>query len=93
MRCEVSPGGKLFDCVILSESPSGCGFSASSLKAAKLFRVKPATRDRVPIQSSITIPLKWQLNDDPAVAPAPPMVPSTSPGTSTPSNTTGQAPN
>ena len=64
MRCVVDVIGHLRDCEITEEHPAGQGFGAATLKAARYFRVKPATRDGHPVEATITIPMRWKMDGD-----------------------------
>ena len=58
MHCTVTVSGKLTNCQIVSADPPE--FGPATLKTARFFRVKPATRGGQPVEGAITIPLRWQ---------------------------------
>ena len=60
MTCKALTTGRLDDCHVVSEDPVGMGFGAATVRTAVYFRVKPATRDGLPVDGTITIPLRWQ---------------------------------
>lgn len=58
--CGVFKTGAVHDCIVQSESPAGYGFGEASVRASKMFVMKPATRDRVPVDDEgIKIPVAW----------------------------------
>ena len=59
--CTVSTDGALHDCAVGSEDPPGYGFGAAGLMLSRQFLFRPATRDGVPIEASVTIPLNFDL--------------------------------
>jgi len=61
IRCTATLEGSLADCQVVSESPKGYGFGDATVKVARFFRVKPMMRDGYPVESLITIPLRWRL--------------------------------
>ena len=58
MNCTVTVRGTLTNCQVVSATPPE--FGPATLKTARFFRVKPASRDGKPVEGSITIPLRWQ---------------------------------
>lgn len=75
IKCTLPENGRLTDCVVLSESPAGYGFGDAAIKMV--------TRSRVDIKASglqdlvgrqISIPVAFELTDDP-LPPAPPSDP------------------
>ena len=69
MTCKALTTGRLDDCHVVAENPEGLGFGAATVRTAVYFRVKPATRDGQPLEGSITIPLRWQMGEQPAPQP------------------------
>ena len=69
MTCKALANGSLSDCHVVSESPEGLGFGVATVRTAVYFLVKPATRDGKPVEGTITIPLRWQTQDQPALQP------------------------
>jgi outer membrane biosynthesis protein TonB len=53
--------GTMADCVKVSETPEGYGFADATIKAARRWKMKPATRDNQPVEGVVTVPLKWKL--------------------------------
>jgi TonB family protein len=65
MSCVVTASGTLSDCSVVSETPEGYGFGDAALKMAKLFKMKPSTRDGQAVGgASVTVPLKFVLPTD-----------------------------
>jgi len=60
--CRVKANGTLEACEVVSEDPPDMGFGDATLKASRLFRMKPQTRDGAPVDgASVRIPLVWKL--------------------------------
>jgi hypothetical protein len=57
----VTRQGLANDCKVVSESPEGYGFGAATVEIAGFFRFRPATSYGVPVEGTITVPLKWAL--------------------------------
>jgi len=66
VKCRVTIEGDLADCVIVSESPPGFGFGLATLRAASRWRMEPATRNGVPVEAVVTVPIRWKLALSPA---------------------------
>ena len=65
MVCTVQVNGTVSDCNVTSETPSDQEFGSSALKAARLFKMKPMSRDGVPVAGGkVTIGMAWQLPKD-----------------------------
>lgn len=64
MSCKVSTSGALFDCSVDSETPPGMGFGAAVLALAPKLRVKPATRDGVPVEGAMRVPVSFNVPRD-----------------------------
>lgn len=72
MQCRVQASGDLTACEVVSETPPGMGFGEATLKLAPLFRMKPATRDGVPVDGAlIRMPIVYKLPGNPPPAPSP----------------------
>lgn len=84
LRCTVTADRRLTDCLVLKENPPGYGFAEASLKLATIFRLKPATKDGVPVGGRpYTFGISWKL--PPATKPAPASTaPTTTPTTAPP---------
>jgi TonB family protein len=62
IACKVTAQGTLADCAVTEESPAGQGFGEAALKLATLFKMRPMTRDGVPVDGGkINIPIHFQL--------------------------------
>ncbi|MDX2277126.1 MAG: energy transducer TonB [Hyphomonadaceae bacterium] len=62
LDCSVAVSGRL-SCAIASEDPSGWGFGAASLTAAREFQVAPATADGQPTAGGrLRVPINWRLS-------------------------------
>jgi TonB family protein len=60
MECTVQLDGTLADCSVVSEDPPDQGFGAALLKMAKSFKMKPETKDGLPVGGAkVTIPLRF----------------------------------
>lgn len=60
LNCEVAVSGKLEACSALSEDPPDAGFGEAALKIGALFRMRPQTRDGVPVGGAkVRIPLNF----------------------------------
>ena len=49
LDCIVTPEGQLSPCTVLDEQPSGWGFGKGAIKMASGFKMRPGSRDGVPI--------------------------------------------
>jgi TonB family protein len=62
MKCKVTAAGDLADCAVESEEPADAGFGAAALSLSSKFKMRPATRDGVPISGqAIRIPIRFVL--------------------------------
>jgi protein TonB len=63
LRCGVNASGRLVNCVIVSEDPTGWGFGDASIRLAEReFQVNPRTVNGEPSDGGvITFPIRWQL--------------------------------
>jgi len=64
LLCRALPTGDLSDCRVLDETPRGEGFGAAALGVSSTFKMKPATRDGSPVESSVIIPVAFAPNRD-----------------------------
>jgi protein TonB len=65
LNCAVSAKGTLENCAIESETPPDQQFGAQSLKLTKFFKMRPQTRDGMPVSGGhINLPIVWQLPKD-----------------------------
>ena len=64
ISCTVTARGGLTGCSVVSETPSGSGFGAATLRAAGRFRMKPKTENGQPVEGgTVKVPLVWQLGE------------------------------
>lgn len=68
LRCKVSIEGTLKDCQVLHETPAGYGGGRAALRLSQVFKVKPATRDGVPVEGYVTFPITFRMKDGKAPA-------------------------
>ena len=65
VKCTVTAKGQLVDCQVLSATPADMGFDTASLALAKVFRLKPMTKDGQPVDGgSYTFKITWRLPKD-----------------------------
>jgi TonB family protein len=61
MKCEVTVGGYLADCVVVKETPANLGFGAAALFLAPDFAMRPITKDGVPVaDASVVVPIHFE---------------------------------
>jgi TonB family protein len=59
-ECKVTAEGTLVDCQVIEESPPGLGFGEASVKLDSLFKMRPLTKDGVPVGGgTVRIPIRW----------------------------------
>lgn len=59
IACQVSVQGALYDCRVEEETPKGMGFGTAAIVLTPQFLMKPATRDGVPVVSSVRMPINF----------------------------------
>jgi len=60
--CKVKANGTLEACQVVAEEPADMGFGDATLKASRLFKMKPQTRDGAPVDgASVRVTLVWKL--------------------------------
>lgn len=68
IHCIVMATGDLADCRVLSEEPVGAGFGDAALALGPRFKMKPQTRDGVPVSGGpINIPIRFALPKTPEI--------------------------
>lgn len=66
MSCGVSEEGVLVGCAVIDEDPKGAEFGEAVLSVAHLFRMRPMTRDGVPVEGgTVRIPFSFRLPNMP----------------------------
>jgi TonB family protein len=62
IRCSVNAEGLLVDCAAISEDPAGEGFGDAAVAMASKFKMRPMTKDGVPVTGGIVrIPMRFVL--------------------------------
>jgi TonB family protein len=62
LRCQVAATGELADCTTSNEEPLGQGFGDAALKLAAYFKMRPMTKDGLPVSGGkINIPIRFML--------------------------------
>ncbi|WP_156467093.1 energy transducer TonB, partial [Phenylobacterium sp. CCH9-H3] len=62
--CRVAASGRLEACAVVTETPDGEGFGSAALKMSRHFKLRPMTRDGVPVSGgTIRIPIRFNLPD------------------------------
>ena len=68
-ECSVNAKGVLSPCRVVAEAPSGYGFGEAALNLAKLFRMKPISKEGAQVDGGLVrIPLRFKL--PPTLTPA-----------------------
>jgi protein TonB len=58
--CVLDEGGQFTSCEIVEETPVGKGFGDSTIRLAKLFKMKPIDADGVPVAGrKLRLPVRW----------------------------------
>jgi hypothetical protein len=61
MLCRVWPNGRLYDCVVVRETPPGFGFSGAALSLVPRFQVRLMPGRPVPRDLRVTVAVHWVL--------------------------------
>jgi TonB family protein len=61
IRCTVTVDTTLKNCSVLSETPAGLGFGDAAVAMASVFRMKPAIKSGQPVDSQVSIPIRFAL--------------------------------
>ena len=62
VKCTVTSKGQLVNCEVLATTPADMGFDTASIALSKIFRLKPMTKDGVPVDgASYTFKITWRL--------------------------------
>ncbi|MBV9995457.1 MAG: TonB family protein [Caulobacteraceae bacterium] len=72
LECGVGIDELLEYCVVREETPEGYGFGDAALRLSHLFKMRPMTRDGVPVAGAkVVIPIHFQMPPDVVPAPLP----------------------
>jgi len=75
IACVTTAEGFLTGCQVTAESPAGAGFGAAALALAAKFRMKPITRDGLPVAGGqVRIPIQFLPGPPPGAASRPSVV-------------------
>ncbi|HEX2817872.1 MAG TPA: TonB family protein [Phenylobacterium sp.] len=62
LHCRVAATGDLTDCAASNDEPAGQGFGEAALRLSALFKMRPMTKDGVPVAGGqINIPIRFML--------------------------------
>jgi TonB family protein len=61
ISCTVTVQGALRGCTVVAEKPAGSGFGGAAVALAPQFLMRPALKDGVPVESTVRIPINWDL--------------------------------
>ena len=62
LHCWIKTDGRLRDCEVKSETPPGRGFGDAALKLAPIVLMKPAMREGKPVETEVTMPMRFMLS-------------------------------
>lgn len=70
LQCRVTTKGLLEGCQAEQETPAGYDFAPAAIRMSRLFELSPATRDGVPVEWTVRVPVNFAApKDDPAAKP------------------------
>ena len=62
MECTVTASGAVSGCSVIAENPPDYGFGEAALRLAKLFKMRPMSRDGVPVEGGkVIIPIGFTI--------------------------------
>jgi len=61
LSCTAEPTGKLTDCEVIEETPSGYGFGAAALRLKSDMRMMPALKNGKPVAAPVRVPLDFHI--------------------------------
>jgi TonB family protein len=62
ISCKVNPAGRLHDCTVIEEQPTGFGFGAGAIEMSAAFEMRPQTRNGLPVDGGVAqVPIKFAL--------------------------------
>ena len=65
MDCIVREDGRLEQCALISETPTGQGFGEQALATAHRFQMRTLTRNgRSIVGARVRLPMRWRIEDD-----------------------------
>ena len=60
LNCLVNPDGRVSDCNVVSENPSGAGFAQEAIRGARSARLNPRQVDGVAVGSRVTFTTRFR---------------------------------
>ncbi|MDB5439936.1 MAG: hypothetical protein JWM33_2363 [Caulobacteraceae bacterium] len=68
LHCHIDAQGLVKQCWVGKESPTGYGFGQAALSYSRTFRFKPFTVDGKPYASTVSVPVRYDPEGEPAFA-------------------------